>query len=300
MIFLSFLISIALNTSVITDYFANDAIAQEVEMVAGVEEVFDSPDRVYHTKSIGVVLSAPNSIVLDMITGDVLWEQNSDEVVSIASITKLVSVAVLLEQGINFSDIVTIKSQDQRPVGGNRHVYLGEQISVENLLHSVLISSDNEALMALVRYTGLSEEQFVEKMNFWVSKNNLKTLRIADPTGLDEDNVSSARDLASLVKIVFEDERIANISKKSNYSFVVKNTGRLVRLKNTNRLLDSSFNVIVGKTGFIDQAGYNFATKSKVRNNHDVITVVLGADSIANRFQDTKALLYWISENYRW
>ncbi len=311
MIFLPLLIAIVMNSSVITDYVFSDATAQSfsnntvedevvLEQVAGVEEVVTTPNRVYTTKSIGVVLSAPTSFVMDLSTGDVLWEQNADKVVPIASITKLASVATLLDIGIDFDDVVTIQYQDQRPEGGNRHVYLGEKITVNNLLHSVLIASDNEALMALVRYTGLSEEEFVQKVNQWADDNNLSTLHIADPTGLNEKNVASARDVARLAEIVLLDKQVLNIAKNSQYNFVVENNNRVVKLKNTNKLLKSPFNVVVGKTGFIEQAGYNLVTVSNVNDDNKVITVVLGADSIDNRFQDTKALLYWISENYRW
>ncbi len=312
MIFLSLLIAIVMNSSVITDYFSSDAIAQSfsnqptvddevvLEQVAGIEEVIAIPNRVYTTKSMGVMLSAPTSFVMDVSTGDVLWEQNADKVVPIASITKLASVATLLNIGVNLDDVVTIQYQDQRPEGGNRHVYLGEKITVNNLLHSVLIASDNEALMVLVRYTGLSEEEFVQRVNQWADDNNLSTLHIADPTGLNEKNVASARDVARLAQIVLSDKQVLDIAKNSQYNFVVENNKRVVKLKNTNRLLKSPFSVVVGKTGFTEQAGYNLVTISNVNNYNKVITVVLGADSIDNRFQDTKALLYWISENYRW
>ena len=313
MIFLFLFITIAMNHSVIAGYFTHDAVAQSTDKhvydinqesklgkVAGVEEITNTPRRVYTTKSIGVVLSAPTSLVIDVSTGNILWEHNADKIVPIASISKLASVATLLDRGLVLDDVVTMKSQDQRPEGGNRHLYLGEKVTVDNLLHTVLIASDNEALMALVRYSGLSEEEFVNNVNDWADKHDLKTLHIEDPTGLNKNNVASARDVASLAKIVFANKLVSNIAKKSTYNFTIQNTKRVVKLKSTNQLLTSPFNVLVGKTGFIDQAGYCLVTKSLIKNSHEIITVVLGSDSITNRFQDTKALLYWIDENYRW
>ncbi len=309
---MSLFIAIALQIDAVPQYFFNESWAQEIVteesvvastssgQIAGVEEYITEPKRVYDTKSIGVVLSTPTSFVIDDYTDYVLWEQSADEIVSIASITKLASVATLLEQDLDMNSIITISSKDLRPQGGNRHIYLGEQVRVIDLLHAVLISSDNEALMALVHSTGMSEEEFVQNINDWASNNDLVTLSIVEPTGLDGGNIASARDVADLAKLVFENDLVTSISEKSKYTFQTINTKRNIKLDNTNRLLGSVFSVEVGKTGFIDEAGYCLVTKSNITDDRDVITVVLGADSITSRFQDTKALLYWVGENYRW
>jgi len=301
--FLSLLIIFILHSPLLASYVLAPLAAQTVinePVVLGVVEEIVEPQRIYDTKSIGVVVSAKSSFVIDTKTDYIFWEQAADEVLPIASITKLASVATLLDMGIDLNQIVTVTASDLRPEGGNRHIYLGEKILAFDLLHAVLIASDNEALTALVRSIGVSEQEFVEQVNQWAQDNGLKTFHIVEPTGLSSYNIASAHDIAKLAQIVFSQELVANIAQKQIYTFQSINTKRIIKLDNTNRLLNSLFAVEMGKTGFIDESGYCLVTLARIVDGREVISVVLGSDSIISRFQDTKALLYWVGENYKW
>ncbi len=250
--------------------------------------------------SVGVDITAHSSLVIDVASGAVLWSEQADDVVSIASITKLITALTLLDYGMKWDEVVTMQSSDQRAEGGNRHVYLGESFVVRDLFTIALVASDNEAIAALIRAHGLSEAEFVARANQWLDSQGLEHTTMIEPTGLDARNVSTAHEVARLVQLAFANQDLRDVVQIDTGLVEVYDSSRVVKVVNTNQLLDSPFAVIAGKTGFTDEAGYCLATLATVDDQHEVITVVLGADSITDRFQDTKALLYWVSKNYTW
>ncbi|MGB0757326.1 MAG: D-alanyl-D-alanine carboxypeptidase family protein [Patescibacteria group bacterium] len=289
--------------------FQTDALAfgsSEVDVlsdasVAGVEEIIEPQvERVYQTRSVGVEVTAPSSIVLDSVSGTVLWSEDEDTKRSIASLTKLITAAVLFAEPRDMDDVLTLTGADLRPEGGNRHIYLGEQITVEEALHAMLIASDNEATVALVRHFGYTEETFQQAVQSWLETHYLYATTIIEPTGLHALNVSTAREIALITELVFQNPRLADIAEKSSFSFVTQNTGRTIKLNSTNILLDSDYRIRMGKTGYTDEAGGCFVTRAQTPEGHEVISVVLGSASRSERFLDTKAILYWVYENYRW
>ena len=257
------------------------------------------PKQKNDSLEVDIVVTARSGAAYDLRSGRFLWEKNSSATRPIASLTKLITGILLLQENLDFDQIVTMDVQDQRAEGGNRHLYLGERLTVGDLFHAAFMSSDNEAIMALVRTAGYTEDEFVIKMNEWLRGNNFVQTRVFDPTGLDPANVSTAIEMTQIALQAFTKTDLPEFLRKDKYQFIVKNTGRVVNLQNTNELLVSDFGVELGKTGYTEEAGYCFVSLSMVEGR-EMITVILGADSKTDRFQDTKALLYWLKNNFIW
>lgn len=247
-------------------------------------------------------LGGVSGIVMDIKTKDILFTKDPDKQLPIASITKLMTALVFLDFEPNLEAIYTIERKDRRE-GGRIFVFMGDQVKIKDLLYLSLTASANTATIALVSSTGLSLDEFVNKMNEKAKELGLENTSFADPTGLDDLNVSTARELSKLANIAFSNELIGEAILNDVYTF---NTlgGRLVEGYSTNALLYSSGNkkitVLGGKTGHIDVSGYCFVGKFKDKKGHDIISVVLGAEDVNGRFIETMKMINWIYATYEW
>ena len=226
--------------------------------------------------------------VMDAETGEPLLEQNADDVRSIASITKLMTVMVAREQGANEDAVVALQRSDE--VGGGRlRVPVGTKLTVRNLAASAVVGSANNAANALARSTGLPKDAFVEKMNGKAAALGLASTSFADPTGIKVENRSTAREVARMARTAFADPWIAEFAARPEYEVATARGPRSI--KNTNKLVgDEAIEVVAGKTGFIYEAGYTLVTRLKKEGRPELIIVVLGSDSQRLTFRDTKAL----------
>jgi D-alanyl-D-alanine endopeptidase (penicillin-binding protein 7) len=230
---------------------------------------------------------ARNAILVDPRTGEVLFAKNSDSPVPIASLTKLMTAMVFLEQKPKLDREVEVTLAELNG-GGHTQLRNGEIVSLGDLLHMSLMSSDNVATRVLARESGLDGDEFVARMNRKSVELGLTGSRFVEFTGLDERNVSTASDVARMLHAAAHEPLIQEITTTRQYQFA---TGRRVHdVHNTNRMLYGSYEVLGGKTGFILEAGYCFATWIRTQGR-DVIAVVLGAPTNATRFADTVRLL---------
>lgn len=237
---------------------------------------------------------AAAAIIYNPDTGKVLWEENSQNQRSIASITKVMTATVVLENEPDLTEEVIINSTDVR---GANTTYLrtNERVTVDSLLHLLLIASDNAAARALARTSDYGTTGFVARMNETAAELGLENTHYADPSGLNAANVSSAYDMARLIAYASGDERIASIMRTSEYT--VRTSRRAVTIHSTNQLVRSGdVDVRAGKTGFITKAGYCLATLLRLpQGNQQVAVVILGARSNAGRFMETRHLFNWLS-----
>ena len=221
---------------------------------------------------------AAAAIIYNPDTGKVLWEENSQNQRSIASITKVMTAAVVLENEPDLTEQVVIDRSDVR---GANTTYLrtNERVTVDGLLHLLLIASDNAAARALARTSEYGTSGFVARMNETAAELGLETTRYSDPSGLSADNVSSAYDMARLIAYASGDERIASIMRTPEYT--VRTNRRALTIRSTNQLVRAGgLDVRAGKTGFITKAGYCLATLLRLpQGNQQVAVVVLGARS---------------------
>jgi D-alanyl-D-alanine endopeptidase (penicillin-binding protein 7) len=241
-------------------------------------------------------LHAAAGIIYNPVTHQVLWEENSQDKRSIASITKVMTAVVFVESEPDMSQVVSIERSDTY-AASTTHLRPNYQVSVHDLLHLLLISSDNAAARALARVSPWGPAGFVARMNEKATELGLQTTSYADPSGLDAANVSSAYDMARLIAYASSDERISEIMRKPEYTLTLGR--RPVTIHSTNRLVrsgDMESNVVGAKTGFIGQSGYCLATLLKLPTvNQQVAVVVLGARSNAGRFNEVKNLFNWLS-----
>ena len=244
----------------------------------------------------GGVVYARSAILLDPATDLVLYQKNAETPTPIASLTKLMTAIVFLEQNPDLRRTVEVTSEDLRRAG---HTQLRnhEQVPLYDLFHMSLMCSDNAATRVLVRASGLELNEFIERMNRKAHELGLQNTHYVEVTGLDERNVSTAADIARLLRVAADNTLIRDITTTTSYQFAAARSTRrgLVRhhIGNTNRLLHSrSMEVSCGKTGFILEAGYCLATWVNLQGK-DMIAVVLGAPTNATRFADVMRLLHY-------
>jgi D-alanyl-D-alanine endopeptidase (penicillin-binding protein 7) len=252
----------------------------------------------YKTDATGVLVPdvrAAAAIIFDPETGQVLWEENAQDKRSIASITKVMTAMVFLEDDPDLTRHITIERGDVY-AASTTFLRASERITLNDLLHLTLIASDNAAARALARVSHGGNAAFVERMNEKALELGLENTTFADPSGLNPDNLSSAYDLSRLISFASVDERIAPIMRTAEYR--VATNRRSFSIRSTNRLLiGGEVDVMGGKTGFISKAGYCLATLLRLpQSNHQVAVVVLGATSNTGRFWETRHLFNWLSE----
>src|SRR2546427_6087486 len=201
---------------------------------------------------------AAAAIIYNPETNQVLWEENSQMPRSIASITKVMTATVFLENNPDLTQPVTIARSDVFQAS-TTHLHSNDKVTVDDLLHLLLIASDNAAARALARISPHGSDGFVNRMNEKAAELGLQSTHYADPSGLLSDNVSSAYDMARLITHASGDERIASVMR--TYEYTVSPTNRrAVTFHSTNHVLGrQDVDVRAGKTGFISKAGYCLA-----------------------------------------
>ena len=239
-------------------------------------------------------IRAAAGIIYDPLSGEVLWESNSQNVRSIASITKAMTATVFLENTPDLTREVVIERPDVFHAS-TTYLHAGDHITTGNLLHLLLIASDNAAARALARVSPQGTAGFIERMNQKAEELGLDHTYYEDPSGLLAANVSSAYDMARLISYVAKDERISSIMKKPTYA--VPMGKHEINIRSTNQLVRvGDVDVLGGKTGFISKAGYCLATLLQLpQGGPQVAVVVLGARSNAGRFWETRHLFNWFA-----
>jgi D-alanyl-D-alanine endopeptidase (penicillin-binding protein 7) len=244
---------------------------------------------------------AAAAIIYDPATGKVLYEENSQDERSIASITKVMTAIVFLETATDLDQEVQIVRSDTLRAS-TTYLRTNDRVRLSDLLHLLLIPSDNAAARALARLSPLGSEGFIARMNQKAEDLGLDHTAYADPSGLYADNISSAYDMARLISYASEDDRIGPIMRTPEYSFrtvpAPRRAARVITVRNTNQILrNGDMDVVGGKTGFISKAGYCLATLLKMPSGGpSLAVVVLGATSNLGRFWETRHLMTWLSE----
>jgi len=241
-------------------------------------------------------IRAAAAIIYNPENGQVLWESNSQDQRSIASITKVMTATVFVETDPDLTQPVTIARSDVFQAS-TTHLRANDVVTGDDLLHLLLIASDNAAARALARISPLGPDGFVWRMNQKAVEFGLEATHYADPSGLLSENVSSAYDMARLIAHASGDERISEIMRTQEYT--VHAAKRDIMFHSTDHLLGrEEFDIRAAKTGFISKAGYCLATLLRLpQTGQDVAVVVLGARSNAGRFAETQNLFRWLSTN---
>ena len=237
---------------------------------------------------------AAAAIIYDPETNEVLFEERGLELRSIASITKVMTALVALEAFAEPAEVVTVVRADVARAS-TTYLRAGYKVSIDQLMHLLLIGSDNAAARVLARVSPYGSEGFVARMNEKARELGLTQTHYEEPSGLLSGNVSSAFDIARLIAYAAADERVGSVMRMAEYDFApVKRT---VHVNSTNRLVRTGeIEVLGGKTGFISSSGYCLATVVRLpQTGRQVAMVVLGARSNAARFAETRHLFNWLN-----
>ncbi len=248
--------------------------------------------------------------VYDQTTNQLLAWYRKDDVVPIASLTKLMTAAVYLDTQPDLHRIFTYGAEDTAGYGG-RYDYLrvapGDTLEERDLFYAMLVGSANNAADALARATGMSRDEFVAKMNAKAQAWGLGRTHFVGVSGLNSGNVSTAEELARMTaQILHEYEPIRFVTVRRDYTFTTKNSGQTHRFVTTDKLLgsgkvDNSLIITGGKTGYIDEAKYTFVTRSASKSQGtQVVTALLASASETERFNDAAAITNWAFANHRW
>lgn len=239
-------------------------------------------------------LHAKSAILIEESTGKVIYENNADEQLRPASMTKIMSLLLIMDaldnNKVSLTDTVTISKTSSDMGGSQVYVNEGEVYTVGELLKGVAIASANDAVVALSEKIAGSKEKFVINMNNKANELGLKNTHFVNPHGLDEDNhYSSARDMSIMARELLKHKDILNYTSKYE-DYFKKNNGSSIWLVNTNKLVKFYKGMDGLKTGYTSKAGYCLTATAK-RDSLRFISVVMGEDSIENRSEDTLKLL---------
>lgn len=237
-------------------------------------------------------VQAKATLLMEKETGQVLFAQNEREKLEPASVTKVMTLLLVMEAiargELHYEDVVTV-SANAASMGGSQ-VYLseGEQITVEELLKAVCVSSGNDAAVALAEQVSGVTELFVQQMNNRALELGMTDTHFANPTGLPaEGHVTSARDIALMSR-----ELIGKHTDIRRFTTIWMDTirGGQFGLSNTNKLIRFYDGATGLKTGSTDAAGYCISATAE-RDGMELIAVVLGGETSQQRFEDAKTLL---------
>ena len=243
-------------------------------------------------------IKAKAAVAFDVGTNMILFDKNSKERMSIASLTKMMTALVVLEN-VDLNGVVTISKSAFDTDGRKDGLAINEKINTKDLLKIMLIRSNNTAAVSLAEHTSGSVEEFVKLMNKKADLLGLKNTNFFNPTGFDsKENYSTAYDVAQLFDYALGKPLIWEILRTQRLNLTSLNGNVKHRLKNTNLLLGKIKNITGGKTGFTDEAGQCLVLiVGDPIDDHRIISVVLGAE---DRFLETKKLIRWVFKSYKW
>ena len=270
--------------------------AQVVLEPAGPDPINDPPSALDFNDLRTPRLRAQAAIIYNPATHEILWESEGHTQRPIASITKVMTALVFLEQNPDLTRDVVISRRDSRRAS-TTYLRRGERIQLGDLLHLALVASDNAAARVLARVSPWGTEGFVAQMNRKAEELGLRSTTFSDPSGLNKNNLSTPYDLSRLMSHATEQPQIATIMRKQSYQ--MRTSRRRLTVRNTNRLLRGRLDVIGGKTGYIDASGYCLAAMVNVPDAGPLAVVVLGARSSSGRFSEVRRLADWVSSDGR-
>lgn len=243
-------------------------------------------------------LNAKSVILMEESTGNILYENNPDERLPIASVTKVMTMLLIMEAvdsgKINLDDMVTVSENAMSYGGSTMFLETGEQLTVNDMLKGIAVASANDGCVAMAEHLAGSESAFVDMMNEKAKKLGMENTHFMNTNGLDEDDhYSSARDVAIMSRELMKHETIFN------YTSIWMDTlrGGKFQLANTNKLIRFYDGANGLKTGSTSKALCCLSAAAK-RNDMQLIAVVLGAPTSAERFASAKSLLDYGFANY--
>ncbi len=264
-----------------------------------VDNEVDFEDTIEVTASNVSELPKTNSrryIVYDRISKSMIIGKNEDVKSAMASTTKIMTTIVILEKA-DLNEKITVSAKAGGTGGSRLGLKRGDKASVRDLLYGLMLRSGNDAAVALAEHVGGSVKGFAELMNEKAIELGLTNTHFVTPHGLDDANhYTTALELAKLTDYAIDNETFAKIVGTKSTTIYINNQSR--QINNTNELLGVLNGVVGVKTGFTNNAGRCLVTETK-RNNMDIITIVLGADTKKDRTKDSVNLIEYTFSKYK-
>jgi D-alanyl-D-alanine endopeptidase (penicillin-binding protein 7) len=240
-------------------------------------------------------LSSANALIVDAQAGVPIYAKAANEVSPIASLTKLMTAMVALDSGLSLDEHLEVDLGDFDFLKGSRsRLHLGTQLSRREMLRLALMSSENRAASALARHHPGGTDAFVTAMNAKARALGLVRTRFDDPTGLSPKNVSTATDLAAMVRAAAQYPLIREYSTTPSAYVEVDPAGRVLGFNNSNRLVASSdWEILLQKTGYIREAGRCLVMLANIASR-PVVIVLLDSIGKHTRLGDAERIRHWI------
>ncbi len=267
-------------------------VARPVEVTEPLRLSFGEAGGLHATRD-PLDLKSSVALVVDQDTSEVLFSKNSQAVLPIASLTKLMTAIVVVESRAPMDEILQVTEDDIDTEKGSRsRLVIGSQLSRGDLLHLALMSSENRAAHALGRHYPGGLPAFVAAMNRKAAALGMSSTRYVEPTGLSSDNQSSASDLARLVKTAYNFPLLRQLSTSPELEVALGH--RTVQFHNTNKLVTNpTWEIGLQKTGYIVEAGRCLVMQARLSGRH-LIMVFLDSAGKYSRLADAERVRRWL------
>ena len=248
-----------------------------------------------HATGDELALKSSVALVVDQDTQEVLFSKNSNAVLPIASITKLMTALVVTEASLPLDEVLTVSQADVAATAGSRsRLKLGTQLTRGEMLHLSLMASENRAAHVLGRNYPGGLQNFVHDMNGKAQELGMQATSYVEPTGLSSSNQSSAQDLTRLVRAAFEYPIIRSLSTSLGVAMPVGR--RSVQFNNTNGLVrNPDWDIGLQKTGYISAAGRCLVMQTQMAGRK-LIMVLLDSAGKYSRIGDAERIRKWMAE----
>lgn len=250
-------------------------------------------------------VQAQSGILIDVTSAEILWANHADDVRSLASLTKLVTVGAYLSRNPNLDQQYTIPARfDTAGIGdmvepgtsvSTLRVPAGTRLPYRSLVAAALVSSANNAALVLGDAVLTND---ADALQWYAADQGATSTRIVEASGLDPANVGSAHDVALLSYALFQNPLVQSLTSVAVAD--LPTSGAMLHVRSTDALIGrSGYHVDAGKTGYLVEAGYNLAVQAS-QNNRTLLLVLLGEPTTDARFADADALLRWAFAAYAW
>lgn len=245
-------------------------------------------------EAIEPVITASNALLLDLPSGQVLYEKDADKPRPIASLTKLMTAVVVVEHAKG-DEVVTVPKLTNSNMESLMGIHEGDQVKVDDLLAGLLLSSGNDAADALAVHVSGSKEDFIKLMNDRAQAIGLTSTHFSTPSGFDKgESFSTARELSTISRAAIAQPRISALTGHKELTVTALN-GPQYQLKTTDQLIGGYLPVAGLKTGTTDEAGPCLI--SLLGGDRRLLAVVLNSP---DRFQENKSMLDWALHSHTW
>lgn len=249
--------------------------------------------------AIDITLTSKEAIIYNLNDDNVIYEKNSNERTKIASLTKIMTSLVAIENIDNIDDTVTVEKEDLEGLKGYAVAgfRVGDTISYKDLLYALMLPSAADAANILARNIAGTTDNFVNMMNDKASRLGLKNTKFSNPIGMDYDNYSTAYDLSIILKEAIKYDLFKQLYNTDTYT-----TSNNIKLIKTTDKIAAKYNLNINnltgsKTGFTNDAGYCLASTATY-NNINYLAVTLNSEELPNHIKDTLDLYNYFDTNY--